>query len=214
MARGGIIRVYDKIIEKGIKEIYMKPPDLEWYTVKQLSRKWNLDEDDIQHFIDSGKLKQSKRVKDRSGYAWWIEDEPNRASEYENPGMELKLFLYIRSQEVERFQKQHDQGPQLKKLENKEGCLENGNNHEPQSKMPDYLNKDHPHYSKELHAAVKAWVYAVEMDPDPKIFKKIVKEYLRIKRFKVGEIERIATVVNPHKASGAPKKDLSIILCK
>jgi hypothetical protein len=46
----------------------------------------------------------------------------------------------------------------------------------------------------------------VKLDPPRASFKKELREFLRIKGFRGDALERIATVANPFKAEGTPKR--------
>ena len=74
-----------------------------------------------------------------------------------------------------------------------------------------YLSPQHEYYSLELAAAVNAWM-ALYKDGGHKNkfgYKSQIEDYLRNHYPELSDraIERIATVVNPHKRGGAPSTD-------
>ena len=69
-----------------------------------------------------------------------------------------------------------------------------------------YLDAKRPDYPRELAAAINAWLYVVKLGPLPANFKKELREILRINGCKGEALERIATVANPHKDKGTPRR--------
>lgn len=82
--------------------------------------------------------------------------------------------------------------------------------HQIATKKPDYMNFDHPHFSKELCDAVTAWSLTVKKDPEPQRFRALAKAWLSDSGGYEGDaLERLATVANSDKGKrgGVPKKD-------
>jgi hypothetical protein len=71
---------------------------------------------------------------------------------------------------------------------------------------PDYLDPSHEYYSNELAAAVKVWIhlYGEGQIKKSRSHKNQITAALVGKGFSNSAIERIATLVNPKKAGGAP----------
>ena len=72
--------------------------------------------------------------------------------------------------------------------------------------LPPYLDSGRPDYPRELAAAIEAWQFVVRLDPLQASFKKELREFLRIKGWKGGTLGRIATVANPYKDKGTPRR--------
>lgn len=104
-----------------------------------------------------------------------------------------KNDIVITLQEVNRFESENSRTINTESAKTKET--------EP------YLDPKHKHYAEELAAAVKTWLamyddggkYKVKEGHKPQI-KKLLENY----GFSSTAIDRIATIVNPNKAGGAP----------
>ncbi len=110
-----------------------------------------------------------------------------------------------------------------KKLDVPDALRELANGLGPGEEIPPYLNSMHPYYSKELAAAVRAWMYIYgdnnldlhNPSHKPQIEKWLRKTYEKDENIlKVKTIERITTMVNVYKKRGSGSKSSSKIIPK
>lgn len=140
---------------------------------------------------------QRKRVEDQ------LCDFGKRYAALEGEHESLKL----RNTQVEGWL--NDFSAKLAELEAERDALKQSLQEPPPNK-PDYMNLNHPHFSKELCDAVTAWSLTVKKDPEPQRFRTLAKAWLSDAGGYEGDaLERLATVANSDKGKrgGVPKKD-------
>lgn len=162
----------------------MEIPEREWFTEEELGTRWKslkIDRDMIQHYIESGRLKASRRTKDYRGNISW-EDSSHFWG------------CLITLEEVKRFELEH--------------CLDLEPSKQPCSNlMQPYLDPHHMHYANELAVAVKAWLALYSKGGRYKPGRghiNQIKEVMDGTGLSGEAIKRIAKVVNPNKDGGSP----------
>jgi hypothetical protein len=135
--------------------------------------------------------------------AEWVESQPARYAYNSLTGKNRQIFpaqgfLKILPEEVERFEVAHF-------TPDTSTAPETTTEADP-ARYLDLKREDLP---EELKAAIEAWLYVKQLDTDPAIFK---KELVRILGginygYKGKTLDRIATVANPYKDAGTPRRN-------
>lgn len=178
----------------------MKLPEQEWFTVRELARRWGVGESYVDQMIESYRL--NAKVKKGNGNpasADYIE-ESNELARFDRLQLSIDPFdrmfwttgskIVVTLEEVQRF-------------ENKAATT---SNKEVAATQP-YLDPNHKYYSEELALAVTTWL-ALYGDNGKfhtrKGHKEQIVKALAGNNLSAAAISRITTLVNPNKSGGAP----------
>jgi len=186
----------------------MKLPNPPWFTLGMLARRWGVGEDYLEQLIEIRRLKaEVKHGTEQNSTS------PIAATDYERC-KRLRRYLHDPSRARIEALGLGDVRPRLgskiiiqlsevKRMENKE-AQPNVN-----KDTPRYLDPAHKYHSKELAAAIKVWVdlYGNENIKPKKGHKSQIKAALSGYGFTAAAVDRIATLVNPNKAGGAPTSE-------